>query len=276
MPAFFTHEIICEQVLNRLPPKCAARVTDRALYWIGAQGGDPLFLYRAEGCRLGVSMHRKHIYAFFSALLTAGNDSFSLGYLTHYAADTVFHPYVYRAVRERQSEFQKHNLHALIERDIDWFLLDRYTEEAPRKHRFPTKPGGDGLKTLYTDLAPIFRSVYGVSVDYGKFARAYRAYFRFQNFLQDRHGVLRPVVKGTESLFFLRHSLSDLMLRASPDVRFTNCQRETGEQTVYDLAEESIEKSVRLIKQFIAAREKGEPLPEKAFSEDFNKGKEEG
>ena len=94
MPAFFTHETVCEKVLDRLPEKQAARISDRALFYLGAQGGDPLFLYRDKNKRLGVVLHREKIYEFFAALLRADCDSFALGYLTHYAADTVFHPYV--------------------------------------------------------------------------------------------------------------------------------------------------------------------------------------
>ena len=273
MPAFFTHETVCEKVLDRLPEKQAARISDRALFYLGAQGGDPLFLYRDKNKRLGVVLHREKIYEFFAALLRADCDSFALGYLTHYAADTVFHPYVYRYVREHGEEYPKHNLHALIERDIDYFLLAAANAD-PRRHSYPTKPGGDGLKTLYTALSPAIRSVYGISVDYKKFARAYRAYFRYQKLLQDRSGMLRPLVRGAEAVFFAPHTLSDLMLRRTPEIRFSNCQRDEGESTVYDLEEESAVKSLKLIRLFTAAKDKGEPLPEKLFSESFNKGKE--
>ena len=217
MPAFFTHETVCEKVLDRLPEKQAARISDRALFYLGAQGGDPLFLYRDKNKRLGVVLHREKIYEFFAALLRADCDSFALGYLTHYAADTVFHPYVYRYVREHGEEYPKHNLHALIERDIDYFLLAAANAD-PRRHSYPTKPGGDGLKTLYTALSPAIRSVYGISVDYKKFARAYRAYFRYQKLLQDRSGMLRPLVRGAEAVFFAPHTLSDLMLRRTPEI----------------------------------------------------------
>lgn len=269
MPAFFTHEIVCERALNRLSPKLI-RTIDRSLYRVGAQGGDPLFFYRTKKRSVGVLLHRKNVYALFNALLSFENLSFPLGYLTHYATDTVFHPYVYRTVREKGAEFPRHNLHAMLERDIDRLLRDCAQPFDDR----PLQPNKNTLKTLYADLAPVLRSVYGVSVRYEKFVLAYRAYFFLQTFLQAHGDALRPTVTGAERVLFLRHALSDLMPRGARE-RSLFERQDFSEQVVCDLAEKSVRKSVRLIEQFLLARESETPLPEKPFSEDFNKGKED-
>lgn len=268
MPAFFTHEIVCERTLKKLSPELV-RTIDRSPYRLGAQGGDPLFFCRIKRRRVGVLLHRKNVYAFFNALLQFENLSFPLGYLTHYATDTVFHPYVYRTVREKGSAFPKHNLHAMLERDIDRLLRDRLQTFNGN----PTKPSKKTLKTLYADLAPVLLSVHGVFMRYEKFALAYRAYFFFQKLLQERGDALRPVVSGAERFLFHRHVLSDFIPRNTRE-RSLFDRQDFSVQVVYDLAEKSVRKSVCLIEQFLFARKNGTPLPEKSFSEDFNKGKD--
>lgn len=73
------------------------------LYFFGAQGADFCFLYPHLGGfsqNLGSLLHRRgSLGAFAVCRAFAAKDAdayaYSLGYITHYAADVTFHPYVY-------------------------------------------------------------------------------------------------------------------------------------------------------------------------------------
>lgn len=102
MPAVYTHFSIAGHVLSRLPSPPADE-SGKRLYFFGAQGADFCFFYRAlrtSELNFGRFLHNRGSYGFFrtlfrvSRLLPALSD-YAMGYITHYAADTVFHPFVY-------------------------------------------------------------------------------------------------------------------------------------------------------------------------------------
>ena len=104
MPASYTHHRIAAEALSTLPAAVNTVISNHlSLYFFGAQGADFCFFYRflnPKSKNLGSYLHRQGGYAAFCTLKTfsardLGLFAYSLGFITHYAADVTFHPYVY-------------------------------------------------------------------------------------------------------------------------------------------------------------------------------------
>ena len=122
MPASYCHQSVASQALaclgRNLTPSCLAACL------AGAEGPDPLFygFYRSNppgaSIAAGSMLHREQTDRFLCALQINARSSiecsYADGFLTHYAADTVFHPYVYgHSVTEKGT--YSANLHGIIE-----------------------------------------------------------------------------------------------------------------------------------------------------------------
>lgn len=101
MPAFYTHYAVARDGFLQLPTECQKTISRcLPLYFFGAQGGDFCFFYPCArpSANLGRLLH-KDGYDFFKILATFSVNemafAYAMGYLSHYAADTTFHPYVY-------------------------------------------------------------------------------------------------------------------------------------------------------------------------------------
>lgn len=102
MPAAYTHFSIAGHVLSRIPSPPAGD-SEKRLYFFGAQGADFCFFYRAlhtSETNFGRYLHNRGSYGFFRTLFRVAAAlpplcAYALGYITHYAADAVFHPYIY-------------------------------------------------------------------------------------------------------------------------------------------------------------------------------------
>lgn len=128
MPTAITHQLLAEEVLAASDASLRERVASLPLYYFGAQGPDFWFAHGAFSPtdNLGRHLHTRRPLLFFRILAAAGRTdadvfSYAAGYLTHYAADTVFHPYVYGMMRKlgRESKY----LHHAIEHALDGTLL---------------------------------------------------------------------------------------------------------------------------------------------------------
>ena len=109
MPAAYLHESITKNVLKKIKVVPDYVKSNIFAYELGAQGPDYLFYYNLlrfwdknfEPNELGEDMHKKKIGAFFSAVLQSAKNhgdaakAWLCGFVTHYAADTTIHPFVY-------------------------------------------------------------------------------------------------------------------------------------------------------------------------------------
>lgn len=161
MPAAFTHFLVAKEVLALLPDRISKPLsTDLSLYFFGAQGADfcffyPLFHRNSPANNFGSFLHKKGGYGAFRTCKTFANHdknafAYSLGYITHYAADSVFHPYVY--ARAGKSPLQ----HSRIEAALDLYFKN--LDKAPAKYSeyFPpklTQKETNELFLLYASIA---------------------------------------------------------------------------------------------------------------------------
>ena len=109
MPAYLTHRIASQRVLETLEP---IKIENDKAFYLGGQGPDLLFFRNYQPWRsavkslgLGIAMHQKHVkelfrHGFEYVRNYKGNDkpeliSYMAGMVVHYAIDKNAHPFVY-------------------------------------------------------------------------------------------------------------------------------------------------------------------------------------
>ena len=104
MPASYTHHCLAREAYLSSPDEIQAIIRpDLPLYFFGAQGADFCFFYRSwnpKAKNLGSYLHREGGFPTLQLLKALSSRdrqifAYTLGYLTHYAADATLHPYIY-------------------------------------------------------------------------------------------------------------------------------------------------------------------------------------
>ena len=124
MPASYTHHSVAHKTLSLLPLSIQKKIQPHLpLYFFGAQGADFCFFYPVLGGfsqNFGSYLHRQGGFPAFNVCKTFSAQppifAYSLGYITHYAADTVFHPFIY--AKAGKSSFR----HTRIENALDCYF----------------------------------------------------------------------------------------------------------------------------------------------------------
>ena len=131
MPAFYTHYLIAEHAMQHLDEKQKTLIQPfLPLYFFGAQGADFCFFYQFYNLKtpnFGSFLHRKGAFNSFSVLRLFSMTStpikaYALGYITHYASDCVFHPFVY-SIAGKSPVF-----HNRLEYALDAYLKTHYPQ----------------------------------------------------------------------------------------------------------------------------------------------------
>lgn len=140
MPAFSTHYLFAEELMDRLAGLADFRLNRDAVY-IGAQGPDIFFFHRAlpwqKGKSLrkaGSAMHRSKcgdIMDCFQEYCKSKADpdiakSYVYGFILHYALDRICHPYIYfiqNRITDKFKTMNPHSVHNMIELSLDSVLL---------------------------------------------------------------------------------------------------------------------------------------------------------
>ena len=106
MPAYLTHRVAGERVLDKLPGK----ELDEKAFYLGCQGPDMLFFrdfqpWRAprKSLRIGLRMHKERVRELFETAFDYAREhkddeemiAYITGFITHYAIDKNTHPFVY-------------------------------------------------------------------------------------------------------------------------------------------------------------------------------------
>ena len=296
MPSLFVHQLLAEKILSAVPKDVQERACLRKeAYFLGAQGGDPFYLYsEKDGDKkknVGVLMHKHNISGQFSAWVDAartGNATayaYALGYVTHYAVDTVFHPYIcYRtALAEREKDGRKRdNRHFRIESDIDCLFVEKYLNKTVNKYRYPNPRKGLCGAELAAAFEGVAKAAWGLQTHRKPLMRAVNLFLRLQTFLQDRLFWRRKWVSGVETLLCLNRTPSCMIRRKHPDRSLENAERaawhypEAPEiirhDDVWQLAEKAVERGEELATAFDNAVQNGTPLDANAFGLHFVSG----
>ncbi len=296
MPSSITHQLIAEEARAFLPP-AAKTATERFPdeYYLGCQGPDVFFFYRI-GCKseynLGKFLHRYRVYDVFSLFSDAlrGKEgaprfteeeraqalSYICGYITHYAADAAFHPFVYRYLEENRSQKREHQQ---MENDWDvWFLREKKNREA-EKFEFAFSPQtilkNDTTARLYAFLG---QKLGREEVTKARFARGVKNFFRYLRFFHGRCYSAQRRWERTERLFHAKRFLSRLYPRENPEPAYLAGERfaalsEGRGNNADELFDSAVRESARLAKRFTEALKTGTELPKADFSNGLLTGK---
>ena len=143
MPSVYTHFLIAQKTLFSMPSAIQNKINPHlALYYFGAQGADFCFFYkflRPKKGNFGSYLHRTGGYDTFSVLRRQAKNfpalyAYAAGYITHYAADSILHPYVYAAAGK--SSF----IHSRIEGGLDCLYGKRYAKTTRKDHEKYLRP----------------------------------------------------------------------------------------------------------------------------------------
>lgn len=139
MPAFSTHYLFAEEMMNTLKDIADFEINENAVL-IGTQGPDIFFFHRAFPWqpgkplrKLGSSLHREKagillnkLYNYCKKTESGIAKSYAFGFILHYALDRSCHPYVYyiqNKITQRHPEFNPHSAHNIIELSLDSLML---------------------------------------------------------------------------------------------------------------------------------------------------------
>lgn len=293
MPNIYTHQILAEKVKELLPERILPYVAKDKQYYFGAQGGDVFYLYKmGEGQKnLGKYLHRKNVYTVFCRFFDAAKEgdeyvtSYIAGYITHYAGDIVFHPYVYSLLHRleyEETDNWKGNRHALIESDLDGYFVQKFKGISPLEYKYPLTFSDISYEKLCRLMENSTEERTKRNVHLRAFRSAIKRYFRYNRWVYDRTGRKNKFVYGVEKILKIPHALSPMIHRADYDARFLNLEHmawrdpEDDSLVFTDGADElfsrAVSESVRLITRFFDCVEKNE-LPDSAdFSKHFLTG----
>lgn len=149
MPAFVAHYLLGRQVLDALRTDTRLEHLEEQSFLLGAQGPDPLLFHRliplympgrsARGVSSG--LHRASPNRIFSTMADYLRErpedraafSYACGFLTHYALDSLAHPYIYYTQaaikRKRRIPYIGFIVHNRIEANIDAGMINRVLGE---------------------------------------------------------------------------------------------------------------------------------------------------
>lgn len=151
MPGFTTHYIFGMKAYNDMPftPLKHTIAKYRWLYQLGLQGPDMFFynipiLRHRDYRNVGSYMHEHKVNAFFVCCLRRIGTirsrqqqeeaiSYLAGFINHYIADSICHPYVYGRIGYPVDAptSMHHGMHAHLENELDAILLWKYKKKKP-------------------------------------------------------------------------------------------------------------------------------------------------
>lgn len=210
MPEGYTH--------LRIAAKAAAAMRHKlkwpAAFAAGANGPDIFFCYEAwrpakkrryDLPALGQRLHEDDTGAFLLALVrgthTGPQAEYTLGFLSHYAADTVLHPYI-AAVSAPGMPYAGPGGHGYFEIALDSALHKEDTGDAvvPAAEACPT-PAGEALAEVTALLRGALQRTYGLDIPAEYIADSFFYSTRLRGLFTSRFGVRRALFWLIEPLF---------------------------------------------------------------------------
>lgn len=201
MPECYTHVHIATQALMR----SGNTVASYPAFMAGACGPDVLYMYRAWKARpkpdlpqLAERMHREQTGDFLCALVqnatTPAQQSYVLGFVTHYTTDCTLAPYIAAMSQDGYpyaGRGGQRELEAALDSHIYYSIF--HTRFVPLHAATPVLVT-DALAQVATLLQAALGEVYGLNIPLIALADAFHDNLIVRRWLADRTGVRRPLV----------------------------------------------------------------------------------
>lgn len=306
MPAVAAHHLLGQQVFQYIHANPRFSQLQERSFLLGAQGPDPLLFHRlipfympGRSAR-GVSsaLHRACPNRIFSAMADylkrhprdLDAFSFACGFLTHYALDSVAHPYVYytqSALRKaRHIPYIPFIIHNRIEANIDAGMINRVLGE-PDARTFNAPGVLEAPWRMKMEIgqmmAEVSRRVVGARWGAEVYAQSFDDMYRVQKILHDPAGKKRGWMHILQIPFYWIAGpfITSLMRRPAPEEKLWDFLNDRGARWHYpadpsqtscdsfeQLFDRAAELSHRLIPKFAALVDSGDT---KLFAETENR-----
>ena len=239
MPAIVSHCLLAEKVLARLKKRFPDQpFHETAFYW-GCSGPDLFFCHRMLPILPGRSLHsfglKMHnmpadeMLNYLVRFAQRHNDeiamSYALGFVTHYAYDSIAHPFIlyFSDLQEYlRPEKSASAWHHQIESALDTILLYHQHHTSICRFRLQATAPID-LKVNYTIarmLQGYLLTVCGHGAYLSEIVQAQKDWHLSLVALNDRFGVKYQIVKYGEKLLGLPQLLSPVFRRNCPDLSY--------------------------------------------------------
>ena len=235
MPAATTHVEFARDVYRILPGDLKEKVTNMHMFWLGSQGPDMLFFSRISLLpgslkKYGNLMHAAkvpEVIAFFEKYRDDPDlNSYFMGFLCHYALDSIAHPLIFAMAKAIHKETGDHEgtTHVTLEAHIDiWMLHQRgrsiYDYDV---HKYLRVSASD-RKKLGKMYSAMFKEVYGLDISAFDCAMAAFETGTLTAVLYPNKYSHAAIYK-LEDLLKLPHSFSGMILYGKNDSRILNLE----------------------------------------------------
>ena len=218
MPEGYTHV----RTARRAAAAIRYKIRHPEAFAAGANGPDVFFSFevwkrparrRIDLPALGERMHEEATGAFLQSLLrhvrTGAQVEYALGFLSHYAADTLLHPYV-AAVTQPGMPYAGKGGHGYFEIALDSALHaeDTGVSQVPADDSSPV-PHGEELAEIASLLRTALAEVYGVDVSVEALADSFYYLNRVRRLFASRHGVRKGLFWLVETFWHGRGFLTE-------------------------------------------------------------------
>lgn len=296
MPAFAAHHLLAKQVYDTFRANPRFAQLEERPFLLGAQGPDPLLFHRlipgympGRSAR-GVSsaLHRASPNKIFSAMADYLKEhpertaafSYACGFLTHYALDSVAHPYIYYVQsalrRARHIPYIPFIVHNRIEANIDAGIINRILGEPDaRKFNAPEQlraPQPEKMEIGHM-MAWVSRRVTGAKWGAETYAQSFDDMRAVQQLLYDPSGKKRGWMAALQAPFYAVAGpfITSLMRRPSPEMLW-DFMNDSGAEWHYpadpsiasrdsfeQLFDRAAELSTQMLPAFAALIDSGDP-----------------
>ena len=298
MPGTITHVYVADKIMEKMPDQ-TQEILRRNLdvYHLGATGSDVLFVLREVGHRderMANAMHNTKVGELFARFVDSLKHNYSetkfayaLGYLAHYAADRIAHPFVNYFVenylpKELPAEFVPFG-HNLIESAGDMYvaeILFKNKNIKIWKHIRPSRPERYAVGRFYGEAV---NPIYGSKLSAAHFSHSVRIFKAFMHLTYDPKCKKRKLFTFLERI--MSHGAKQLTALSAPpfglgSIDYLNLAKRPyravrNEPFMIDMSypqivETSILGGINYFKMFLKAVEGGPALVAKDFSINFD------
>lgn len=230
MPEGYTHVRIAARAAAAIHYK----VQCPEAFAAGANGPDSLFcfeIWRKRSRRrydlpgLGSRMHEERTGAFLQSLCRNVHSrpqvEYALGFLSHYAADTIMHPFV-AAMCLPDAPYAGKGGHGMLEIALDSVLHEEDTGSpaVPAQDTSPMPTGSD-LADIAVLLHTCLLEAYGEDIPVEYLADAFYDIWRLRRIFVSRFGIKKMLFRLAEPLFggrgFITGHMTPARLKSLPD-----------------------------------------------------------
>lgn len=261
MPALYTHFAIAKDTYTTFDKNLKRELRPYlSYYFFGANGADFCFFYqflKTNIPNLGSYLHRKGGYTAFSVLQLFAEKrmpflAYALGYITHYACDCTFHPFVY--AKSGALPF-KHNQ---VESVLDLYFAER-TSDATFAEFFRKPLGNTEEEELYLLYTAIAVKCGFPPLSKTSFSRAISLFQAYPN--ATKSPFLKRILANKKEFFNESRQAWQAPFRIAPN-----------HDSAQDLYDKSIQQASADIDIFLKCLQEKKRLPKTPFSKNFLTG----